>query len=49
MAQIEKRGMNRYLVRVFLGRDGVDGKRRYHSRMIRGTKKQAEAYGTRIQ
>jgi integrase len=49
MAQIIKRGTNRYLVRVFLGRDGVNGKRRYHSKTIRGTKRQAETYGTRVQ
>ena len=49
MAQIIKRGTNRYLIRVFLGRDGVNGKRRYHSKTIRGNKKRAEAYGTRIQ
>ena len=49
MSQISKRGTNRYLVRVFLGRDGVGGKRRYHSKTIRGTKKQAEACATRIQ
>ena len=48
MARIIKRGTNRYLVKVFLGRDG-SGKRSYHAKTIRGTKKQAEAYGTRIQ
>ena len=48
MAQIIERGPKRYLVRVFTGRDGA-GKRRYHSKLIRGTKTEAAKYATRIQ
>lgn len=49
MAQIIERGKGRYLVRVFLGRDPTSGKRKYHNKTIRGAKKQAEAYGRKIQ
>jgi integrase len=49
MAQVIERGSGRYLVRVFLGRDPSTGKRNYHNKTIRGTKKQAEAYGRKIQ
>lgn len=49
MAQITKRGPGRYLVRVFLGRDALTGKRRWHTRTIRGTKKAADRYGAKIQ
>jgi integrase len=49
MAQVITRGRGRHLVRVFLGRDPATGRRRYHNKTIRGTKKQAEAYGRKIQ
>lgn len=42
MAEITKRGDGKYLVRVFLGR--VDGRVKYHSKLIHGTKKKAEQY-----
>jgi len=48
MAQVIKRGERRYMVRVFLGRDS-QGKRQYENKTIRGTKKQAEAYGRKVQ
>jgi integrase len=44
--QIIKRGEGRYLVRIFLGRDGA-GKRQYFNKTIRGTKKDAEKYLTK--
>jgi integrase len=40
--QIIRRGDNKWLVRVFLGRDG-DGKRRYQNEAVKGTKKDAQA------
>lgn len=40
--QISKRGDQKYMVRVFLGRDPDTGKRRYLNKMVHGTKKQAE-------
>jgi len=43
--QIIKRGENRWLVRIFLGRD-AQGKRRYFNKTIRGTKKNAQTYLT---
>lgn len=49
MAQISERGKGRFLVRVFLGRDAVSGKRRYHNKTIRGTKTQGRTYATKIQ
>jgi integrase len=41
--QVESRGPRRWLVRVYLGRD-ADGKRQWHSKLIHGTKKDADAY-----
>jgi integrase len=41
--RIESRGANRWLVRIFLGRDAA-GKRQYPSKTIEGTKKDAETY-----
>lgn len=38
--QIRKRGPNRYLVRIYLGR--IDGKRKYKSKTVHGTRKDAE-------
>lgn len=40
--QIDKRGDQKYMVRVFLGRDPDTGKRRYLNKMVYRTKKQAE-------
>lgn len=40
---ITRRGPKAWLVRVSLGRDG-NGRRLYHSKVIHGTKKQAETY-----
>jgi hypothetical protein len=41
--QIVKRGEDRYLIRVFLGR-GADGKRLYHNHTFHGTKKNAQTW-----
>jgi integrase len=41
--QIIQKGPRKWLARVFLGRDAT-GKRRYHGRTIRGTKKDAQRY-----
>jgi integrase len=41
--QIIQKGSRKWLARVFLGRDAT-GKRRYHGRTIRGTKKDAQRY-----
>jgi len=38
---IEKRGENRYRIRIYLG-TGPDGKQLYHREAVRGTRKQAE-------
>ena len=43
--QIIKKGDNRWLVRIFQGRD-TQGKRRYVSKQINGTKKDAQKYLT---
>jgi hypothetical protein len=43
--QIIKRGDNRWLVRVFNGRE-ADGKRRYFNKTIHGTKKDAQKWLT---
>ena len=40
--QIIKRGDNKYLVRVYLGREA--GKKKYHNKTINGSKKDAEKY-----
>ena len=45
--QIITKGKNSHLVRVYLGTD-ADGKRRYHSKVIRGTKKDALRYQTSV-
>lgn len=42
MAEIIKRGEGKWLVRVFTGR--VDGRTRYHNKVIHGTKKKAQQY-----
>src|SRR5215813_2452071 len=41
--QIINKGKRKWLVRIFLGRDG-NGKRQYHNKPIHGTKKDAEGY-----
>jgi len=43
--QINKRGENTWLVRIFLGRD-ANGKRRYFNKTIHGTKKDAQKFLT---
>lgn len=43
VGQIVRRGDNKHLVRVFLGCD-AQGKRLYHNKTIRGTKKDAEKW-----
>lgn len=48
MAQVIDRGPGRWLVRVFLGRD-PKGKRVYHNKTIRGPKKAATKYATKVQ
>lgn len=42
--QIIKRGTRKWLVRIFLGREPDTGKKKYASKMIHGTKKDAQAY-----
>jgi integrase len=41
MAQIVRRGRDKWLVRVFLGRDGATGKPAFENRTVTGTKKDA--------
>jgi integrase len=43
---IVKRGNNKYLVRLYIGLE--NGKRKYHSKTIHGTKKDAERYLNKI-
>ena len=45
--QIIKRGDRTYLVRIFTGRDPETGKRTFHNKTIKGTKKDAERYRTK--
>lgn len=42
--QIIRRGERTWLVRVFLGRDPHDGKRRHHNHTVKGSKKDAQRY-----
>src|SRR5579864_1083513 len=44
--QLISRGENIWLVRIYLGRDPVSGKRNYHNKTVHGTKKDAERYLT---
>ena len=44
--QLVSQGDSKWLVRVFRGRD-AGGRRRYHSRVIHGTKKDAQRYLTK--
>ena len=45
--QIIDRGKNKWLVRVYLGRD-ENGKRKYHNKTIHGRKKDAQSYLTKV-
>ncbi len=45
--QLVQRGKNKWLVRVFLGRD-ANGKRKYYSKVVHGTKKEAQTYLTKL-
>lgn len=47
MASITNRGKNRWFVRVFLGRER--GEPKFHNKLVRGDKKAAQAYATRIE
>ena len=47
MAQIKDLGNNKFMVRVFLGRDD-QGKTKYHSKVIKG-KREATAYGSKME
>lgn len=42
--QLISRGERTWLVRVYLGRDVLTGKRKYHNKTIRGNKKDAQRY-----
>ena len=46
--QIIDRGENRWLVRASLGREPKTGTRRYHSKTIHGTKREASQYLTKV-
>ncbi len=46
--QIIKRGEQRYLIRIFLGRHPTTGKRSYRNETVRGNKKTAEARLTQL-
>jgi integrase len=46
--QLIKKSEKRWLVRIFLGCDSRTGKRKFHNKMIRGTKKDAEVYRTAL-
>jgi integrase len=46
--QIVGRGRNRWLVRVYLGRDHKTRKRRYHSRIVRGPVRHAQTYLNKV-
>jgi integrase len=43
MASIQPRGKNKWLVRVFLGRN-AEGKMQFHDKVVRGNKKDASTY-----
>jgi integrase len=47
VGQIIARGDRRWLIRVYLGRDHETKKRNYHSRTIRGSMREAQAYLTK--
>lgn len=44
--QIIQRGARLWLVRIFLGRDPATGRRKYHNKNVRGSKKDAQQYLT---
>jgi integrase len=46
--QIVGRGRQRWLVRIFLGRDRETCKRRYHSRIVRGPVRHAQTYLNKV-
>jgi hypothetical protein len=46
--QIVGRGRQRWLVRVFLGRDRETRRRRYHSRMVHGPVRHAQRYLNKV-
>jgi integrase len=46
--QLIKKGDGKWLVRVFLGRDGQIGQKRYFSKQVTGTKKDAQNYLNRV-
>lgn len=47
MASITNRGKNRWFVRVFLGRER--GELKFHNKLVRGDKKAAQAYASKIE
>src|SRR5713226_4383679 len=47
--QLIRRGKRIWLVRVYLGRDGVTGRRGYHNRTVHGSKKDAQRYLNKVQ
>lgn len=47
MASIENRGKRRWFVRVYLGRER--GRIKFHDKLVRGGKKDAQAYATRTE
>jgi integrase len=46
--QLIKKGDNLWLVKIFLRRDPRTGKRKFHAKIIHGTKREAETYKTAI-
>jgi integrase len=46
--QLIRKGDRKWLVRVFLGRDGQTGQKRYFSKQITGTKKDAQNYLNKV-
>ena len=42
--QIVKRGERLWVVRIYLGRDPITGKRMYQNHTLNGTKKEAQAF-----
>jgi integrase len=47
LASIQNRGKNRWLVRVFLGRE--NGKMRFHDKIVRGERNDAKKYADKIE
>jgi integrase len=46
--QLIKRGENKWLVKLFMGRDPQTGKKRFHTKMVHGPKKDAQKYLTAL-